>query len=262
MTLKTIIKATWKHHGTKILTGLTIAGTLGAVIFTWRARPKCEEVLDELNENGADNMEKAKAVAPIIAPAAVATAVAVGSAILNHKVNSEKLAAAASTLSIIKSMHDEYEKATRNEVGEETEDKIRNAAIDGFASTKPIDLTKAVDTGRGSVIFKEALTGKVFRASKAYVEEAQARLNNQLAQAKIDGDDEFEITLNDFLQEFHLDVCEFGEMFSWKWTKNEFIQVTFGEMFEYDGTEPGYLLKFTRYGRPSLAFYSDQDIRR
>lgn len=262
MTVKGFLKSTWSHHGTKILTGLTIIGTIGAVILTWRARPKCEEVLNDLNEKGADNLEKAKAVAPIVAPAMAATGLAVGAAIINHKVNGEKLAAVASTLSIIKTAHEEYEKATRNEVGEETAERIRNAAIDGYVGSKPIDLTKVVDTGRGSVIFKEALTGKVFRASKAYVEEAQARLNNQLAQAKIDGDDEFEVTLNDFLGEFSLDPCVFGDMFSWKWTKNEIIQVNFGEMFEYGGSEPGYLLKFSRYGSPSLAFYSDAYIRR
>lgn len=262
MNAKRIGKIIWTQHGTKILTGLTILGTLAAVAFAWKARPKCEDVLDELNEKGADNLEKAKAIAPIIAPTVGATAIAVGASIMNHKVNSEKLAALASTLSIIKSAHDEYEKATRKEVGEEAEDRIRNAAINNLANTKPVDLTKVVDTGKGNVIFKEVLTGKLFRASKAFVEEVQARLNNDLARAKIEGDDEFEITLNDFYEQFNLETCEFGNLFSWKWARNEFIQVNFGEMFEYGGTEPGYLLKFTRYGSPSLAFYSDTYIRR
>ena len=52
-------------HDQTILTGVSIASGVMGVIFAWNARPKCEQVLNELNERGASKGEKAKALAHV-----------------------------------------------------------------------------------------------------------------------------------------------------------------------------------------------------
>lgn len=254
-----------KKNDRVILTSITVVGTVAAVIFAWKARSKCEKKLDELRERDATNAEKAKEIIPIVAPAAVATGVAVTSAIVNHKVTSDKLTALASALTIAKTAHDEYVKATGNVVGDEVEATIGNAANDAaakkLAEGKPVVISDVKDTGHGRFIFREPLTGKTFRASKNFIEECAARLNNELACAKLEGRDDFEVTLNDLFEELDLEKCELGDMLSWKWTKNECIRLKLTDTFEYNGEEPGYLMKFTRYGSPSFGTYVDSMLK-
>lgn len=251
---------TVKKNDRTILTGITVVSGITAVIFTWRARPRCEEILDRLDAEGATNAEKAKEILPVIAPAAVSIFTCVASALLNHKRTGDTITTLASALQIGQTVHEEYVKSTEKVVGTEKAEEIATGAARTIAESKPVAVDRVVDTGNGKFIFREPFTGVTLRTSRARIEEAVAEGNNVLADAKRRVDDDFQLTLHDFLELCGVPDSEIPEcayMWSWKWPDDEMIRVTLVNTFDYKGEEPGYLLQFTNFGKPTLSYYKE-----
>ena len=248
---------TVKKNDRTILTGITVVSGVTAVIFTWRARPRCEEILDRLNEEGASNAEKAKEILPVIAPAAVSIFAFVTSALLNHKRTGDTITTLASALQIGQTVHEEYVKSTEKVVGTEKAEEIATDAARTVAESRPVIVDRVVDTGNGKFIFREPYySGVTLRTTRSKIEQAVAESNNELADAKRRGDDYFKITLFDFLEMCDVpgdEIPESARLWSWKWTQDEVIRATLTNTFDYKGEEPGYLLQFTNFGKPSLS---------
>lgn len=257
----------WDKHDSTILTATTIIATGAAVAFALRDGPKCQQILKQKKEEGATNLETAKAILPVAGRTMMAVAVAWGSAMLNHKRTGEKIVRLAEALMVTKSISEDTRKATVEVVGEEKAGEIDRKVAYNRTVSAPVASSEIETTGHGNYIFREPMTGKTFRASKDFVERIVDNWSNEIRRARDLNDDEYEVSMNDIFEDFGLSKCGFGDMFTWRTTDTDEIRVNLNNTFEYqgpDGTiEPGYILDFytkpvmgyTMYTTPRSRFY-------
>ena len=204
-----------KNHDTAILTGVSIAGTIVAVVTTWNARPKCEQVLEELNAKGASNMEKAKALGPILAAPAIATTVAVVCELAHEKTAGKRIAGLMDTVSTLTTASDIRKAMEETVVGPEKAEEIEKAVAKEVVECTPV--TEIKKTGHGDKIFYVSKTGTKFRASVDFVELGFAYGNAKLARCYnkygMCVNDEYNLPLSDIFDEWGVDGGEFSRMF-------------------------------------------------
>lgn len=168
-------------HQRGVLTGVNIAGSLCAVVFAWNARPKYDEVLENLDDDATFG-EKVKALAPVLGPVAVAEAVSIGCGLAHLKVGSDLLATALNTASGAKTMDDIRKEVAKDVVGEEKAAEIDRKAVEQRLST--ISDEEIEETGHGDTKFIDTkFTGRVWKGSKDHFELCISRLNNKIANA-------------------------------------------------------------------------------
>lgn len=248
----------WDKHDSTILTTVTIVATGAAVVFALKDGPKCEKILREKKEEGASNLETAKAVLPVAGRTMMAVAVAWGSAILNHKRTGEKIVKLAEALAVASTLREDTKKATEEVAGKETADEIDRKVMQNRASDKPVVMSEIENTGHGTYIFREPMTGKTFRATKDFVELIVNNWSCTLREAKAKNWEDYEVRMTDIFDDIGLSRCGFADLFVWKATEHDDISVNLNNTFEYeapDGTkEPGYIMDF--YTKPVLAYSS------
>ena len=249
----------FNKHDSTILTGITLASSTAAVIFALRDGPKCEKILKEKREEGASNVEKAKAVLPVAGRTLAALGIAWGSAVLNHKRSGAKIAALVEAISLSESLRGETKKQLEETVGEEKVKEAEEKVMKERAEKKPLIMSEIENTGHGSFIFREPMTGKTFRASKDYVELVIARWSAKIAAAHAKNWDDYEVTMTDIFDDIGLSRCGFADLFVWRAVEVDSIDVNLNGTFEYEdpetgNTEPAYILDF--YTKPMLGYSS------
>lgn len=173
-------------HSRTILTGTTIIATLAAIAIAIKDRPKYEDILEECEEDGDNAVETAKALAPAATPLIVVTAVAVGSALLNHFLTGKKLkedadtiASMVNTYTVCKTIKDGYREKLGAEAAEEVEKDIsRTRAKEAWygAACSP----NAIVTGHGNDLFWDDWGGFFFYSNWNYVEKVVNEANQRL----------------------------------------------------------------------------------
>lgn len=255
------IKQFFKSHDNVILAGISIAGTVGAVIAAWNARPKCESILEEKKD--ASNWEKVTAVAPSLLPVIGATAVSIGATVWNAKSNAGKIAKLASTAAsavtvaqTAKTAHDAYEKATREVVGEEKEQEIRKKQVKTMAESKPVVMDDVYDTGTGTFIFREPFTGVTVRASKAFILSSVLESRDEVSKV-LEGSGKRRVrSFRDIIMKWNVPyekIPDCADLVTWDPDRGQVVNVDLSETFEYNGAEPGYIVNFfTGIAGPSM----------
>lgn len=267
MSLKTLaakgVKGLLKQDRT-ILTGVSIASSVMAVIFAWNARPKVERLKEELDARGADKAERAKEYAKALAPTGIALGVSVGSKLVEFKRTGEKLSSLVNAVSTYKTIDDIRRDVEKEEL---TEDKIK--AIDEKVAERRIKSAspeEIEETGHGDTVFIEPeYTGKVWHGSKDYWDLGIAKLNGKLMGCydKYTGlcrKDDFAIDFWDIFKEQGLRTADFYR--SLTFPARDFKQLPVSlEPIEYEGkdgkTELGYKVVFD--ARPVMA-YDDRNL--
>lgn len=258
-----IIKKFFTEHDNAILAGISIVGTVGAVIAAWHARPKCERILEEMNTKGASNWEKTKALAPTLATVVFPAAVSIIATGVNAKRNDSKIAkltsAAASAITLgqtVRSAHDSYEKATREVVGEEKEKEIRAKQAVKMAESKPVILDDVYDTGTGQFIFREPFTGVTVRASKAFILNSVLESRADVSKVLEGSGKRRKRSFRDIIMKWNVPyekIPDSSDLYHWDPDRGQVINVDLSETFEYNGQEPGYVINFfTGLDGPSM----------
>lgn len=237
-----------KSHDRTILTGISIAGTVSAVIFAWRARPKCEAVLKELE--GADNLTKAKRLAPILAPTIVATGVAIGADIAVFKAAGEQIGAITNAYTALQAGNDIRKIAEKEVVGEEKVEAINKVQAKKIVEKIPDEEIER--TGHGDVIFLEPNTGKVLQSCKDFLELGLSRCDTKIARCYdscgVCVNEDYGISYNDIFSEWGIRRCKFGDMFEYRAKDNRKLTWNFIPFeYEHDNgeTELGYIIDIT-----------------
>lgn len=258
----------WKSHQETLLTGAIIASTVVAVYSAVRCTPKCMQILSEMND--ATAMEKAKKVLPVMAPTIMATGTSVGLTVLSHKLTSEKITALTSAYSVVKTLKDEYEEKTKEIVGEEKAEEIKNSALVDRANrisseTSAVEYYETAPSREGEKIWWlcEPITGKEWKGSKAAVYRAVNKINSDILDARDNDDDEFNATIADIFRELGLSKGACAEMFGVNALADGILNVDTDDVYNHvdpNGEEPGYLVKFNY--PPMHLIYTDQYVRR
>ncbi len=213
-----VVKVVSKHDNALLTLGI-IGGTVSAVIFALKDGPKIVAKLDELNEQEATNLQKAKAIVPLAARTVAATGVTIGCALANNRITAKKLNDATETISTLAGLYsvsqfanEEFKKHAEEVVGEETVQKIEQGIVDSHSKKVLCPTTgtspKIYDTGKGHDIFLDKWSGRLFYSSRAEIEQALIDINHKLMS-------EMWVSVNQYYDCLNLPNIKAGENIGW-----------------------------------------------
>ena len=247
-------------HDREILKGVSMAASVASMVFAWKAAPKCKEILMEKEAEGASSIEKIKAIAPVVAPMAIAQGISMGASVAEYKSTGKKLAGLMHMVSSYTTITDIKNELEKQHLSPEKIKQIENDVVKKKLETTPEE--EIEKTGHGDTMFIETkYLGKCWRSSKDFFELGVSRCNNKLYKAydKYGAcvKDDFAITIWDFCKEQKLRTADMQLMYEFRARDFKELPVTLIpiEFENKDGTtELGYEVEFT--SAPSMA-YSD-----
>lgn len=185
----------------------------------FKAAPKCKGLMEDLKNPDIPKMEKAKKFAVVLGPTITGSVITTGSIIRSYKKNedlSNTVASLSSSASAIATVMDITEAKTKEIVGEEKAEEIKQHVVKAVGEkqnedTKPVAINSDVlDTGTGKFLFFEPLSGVCIRGSKAYVHRKIDRINlwiKDICNYK-HPDDEYYLTVADVVNALYEDACK------------------------------------------------------
>lgn len=253
MKLSNILKVTVQFvsdHSNAILSGISIAGTIAAVIFAAKDTPKCMEILEELEAEGASNREKAGAVVKTMGRTGVAAGVSIAATIANGSLNGKKIDSLLMKYQLASSGKDLYKTITREVVGDELADKIDEKVALSYKPKYDDDgnyVQKVYNTGKGEDLFYLKLgdwaPGVLFRSNIDYIKNLGVDFRDRI----INGDET--LLLNEVLLELKLPKSQISSESRLGWHPDRFSQYRRGPFFKFhaamdDNDKPYTVVEF------------------
>lgn len=220
--VKSVLTGFRKHERT-ILTAVNIASTLAAVYCAVKDTPKLMETLDILREAEATNMEKVKAVAPVVARTAAFTTISVAASIANHKVASDTIHTLSDMCAVANLAKDEFRVHTEKIVGPEKIADIEGSIAQEHATRAIENSTAAIDTGKGHDLFYDDWSGRWFYCDINYIRKIENDTDNAIG-------NEMQVSVNEFYQRLGLPSVGSGKYYFWNADRCRHIDIR---------TEPG-----------------------
>lgn len=247
-----------------ILSGFALAGVLGTAFFTAKAGPKAyraieaekqarEEERIKASDSSAYAAEKIADLAPVeltpweitklcwkyYIPAGL-TVLGTGVCIISaQKINSNRLSALATALSLSETARKELEEKVSEKLGPNKLGRFKDEiAQDGVNKDDP-NCQFVYDTGYGTTLFKDDWSGRYFYCSKEHIDRTVNDLNYRL----IGG--EYYISLNEWYMSLGLPPLRQGGDFGWDLHNSGMIEVnTHHCTWTDDGKTPCAVLEY------------------
>lgn len=177
--MKVIGKVLERNKST-ILVGAGLAGWIGTAVLVGRAAPKAKtaEAQAEREKGGELTfVEKAKATWQYYIPATAAGVVSSAAIVYAHKLDLSKVASLVSTYQLTKG---ELKQLKDKIVEKDGPEKLKEYQKETHEDQlKKVDKEHILDTGKGTTIFYEPLTGTLFYSDIWHVEKALIRMVEQ-----------------------------------------------------------------------------------
>lgn len=214
-----------------ILTGLSIASGVTAVVLSAQGTIKAVKIIEE--KNLESKTEIIKECWKCYIPAATATVTSVACAIGSNSVNAKRNAALAGAYALSADALKTYKEKTKELIGEKKMSDVRDkiAECQDFNT----DGKTVIMTGKGDVLIKEMSSGQYFRGTMEAVQSAINQANRDLV---TDGS----ISLNDMYYYLGLAQTSIGSKLYWK-IDDGFIDVSFGCALS-ENSEPCLTVEF------------------
>lgn len=239
-------KVFWSKYGRNILKGVSYGAMVAAPIVTAVVVPKVQHKLHKAAEEGkTSKLDKVKACAPEVALVAGITALGVGTGIAADNMASSTI----SSLNAVIAAEQAAKKATDDVLNEalpekdlaEIQKKIaqkKDETVPAVAKPKTASLEYTIDTGNGSIEFREPWTKQIFLSDWNYIQSRVNELNSRINEG-------FDVTLNEFLAAIGIDRAEAGDAYYFpkgikldlEWITNDKGQPR-GRLSYADGYEP------------------------
>lgn len=176
--------------------GLTTLSLIGIPLTSWLS------VLGYKKSQGkTDKKEKIFCYA-----GAIASGIGTGACIIvNHRFAAHEIAALASTATFAVANRNKLEEAVKKHLPEKTEVEKKDILSDSRTIPKKISVEY---TGHGNLKCFEGYSGRMFYASKEWVEQAEARLNRDLKSG-------IYVSMNDFYRYLNIEQTHFGNQWGW-----------------------------------------------
>lgn len=253
----------YNRHDRTVLTGISMAATVIAVVEAWRVRPRCEAILEEMNEKGAGNAEKAKALGKEVVKVAVPLGVALVAHGAEYKKTGEKLSSAYNAISTYKTVDDIRKEVMKDELGKEKVEEIdKKVAKQELESAVKVE-GAIQKTGHGDTLFiEDDYANVMWRGSKDYWDLTISECNRALQSCydKYTGlcvRDDFALSIRDIIRRQGLKSAKVTCMF--EFSAREFKELPISlEPVEVDtpdgGTELAYHVRYDE--SPTFAYTS------
>lgn len=233
-----------------ILTGIGIAGMIGATFMAVKATPKALYLIETKKEE--DEVEELTTVETIktcwkcYIPAALTTVVSAACLIGASTVSAKRNAALATAYSISEAALREYQEKVVEVVGEKKEKAVRDAVAKDQIERDPVTKSEVViiDSNSNTLCY-EPLSGRYFKSTIDKIKKAEIKLDRQMIQ-------EMYVSLNDFYWEIGLDGTDLGDQMGWNLSKG-YMDLSFSSQLADDGTPCAVIV----YGIPPVYDYQN-----
>lgn len=216
-------------HEPEILTAIGAAGTVTSVVFAWKGGAKTARELERLQYESEDIptlKDKAKVVAPIVAPIIFTTAGSIACFALAHRTLAKRNMALASLYSLTEAAYKDYKDKVEETVGKNKAKKIREEiAKDKIEKNPPIE-DYILWTGHGEQLCYDMLFGRYFRSDAEYIRKCVNDINELLLIDRY-------VSLNTFYERLNLPPIKIGNDLGWRYD-DQLLWVTFSSELAFN----------------------------
>lgn len=232
------------RHSVGILTGLAVAGVGATAVESARAHVEAQEIRYQRGETRREdlvNLVKARwkcYIRPV-----VCGAFTIGCIIAANRISASRLAAASLALGAAKTELGDIRKAVESlpeETRKEVQEKIQERRTERIVRESPV----VQDRPNVEILWYESFTGRYFRATRTFVENAVNECNHEITH----GDS---VSLNEFLGKMALTPTDAGELLGWG-ILGPLIEIDVTAGFDHEG-KPCAVLGFV--DPPSTAWH-------
>lgn len=233
-----------------ILTGIGIAGMMGATFMAVKATPKALYLIETKKEESEveelTSVETIKTCWKCYIPAALTTVVSAACLIGASTVSAKRNAALATAYSISEAALREYQEKVVEVIGEKKEKAVRDAVAKDQIERDPVTKSEVVviDSNSNTLCY-EPLSGRYFKSTIDKIKKAEIKLDRQMIQ-------EMYVSLNDFYWEIGLDGTDLGDKMGWNLSKG-YMDLSFSSQLADDGTPCAVIV----YGIPPVYDYQN-----
>lgn len=209
------------NNSSVIMTGAAVSGVAITAAVSYNAGVKIGDMVSTENarrlcyaeENGVayypmTQKEIFKASARRYIVPVISAGVTIGFIITANRIDAHKKAVLASAYALSERTLQKYQDKITEMLGEETEEKIRNAVTDDEIKANPPSKNNQVVVVDGGVTFKDSFSGRYFKSTIAKVEKAGNKVDRDLNY-------EMQATLNDLYYELGMPNIPEGDEFGW-----------------------------------------------
>ena len=233
-----------------ILTGIGIAGMIGATFMAVKATPKALYLIETKKEESEVEeltpVETIKTCWTCYIPATLTTVLSAGCLIGASTVSAKRNAALATAYSISEAALREYQEKVVEVIGEKKEKAVRDAVAKDQIERDPVTKSEVViiDSNSNTLCY-EPLSGRYFKSTIDKIKKAEIKLDRQMIQ-------EMYVSLNDFYWEIGLDGTDLGDKMGWNLSKG-YMDLSFSSQLADDGTPCAVIV----YGIPPVYDYQN-----
>jgi hypothetical protein len=215
---KTILIGLEKQSPT-ILSGLGIAGIATTVILAVRATPKALYILqeekaarytDESKREPISKIDMIKLTWKCYIPATLVGVGTVACFVGAHSINLRRNAVLAGLYTVSTEALKEYQEKVIEVIGQNKENKIREAILEDKLKENPVSKNEILLTGTGEVLFYDSWSGRYFKSEMERVRKIQNDLNHRLLTGQ-----EAYLPLNSFYYDLGIHGIDAGEDIGW-----------------------------------------------
>ena len=231
-----------------ILTGIGIAGMIGATFMAVKATPKALYLIETKKEESEVEeltpVETIKTCWTCYIPATLTTVLSAACLIGASTVSAKRNAALATAYSISEAALREYQEKVVEVIGEKKEKAVRDAVAKNQIERDPVTKSEVViiDSNSNTLCY-EPLSGRYFKSTIDKIKKAEIKLDRQMIQ-------EMYVSLNDFYWEIGLDGTDLGDQMGWNLSKG-YMDLSFSSQLADDGTPCAVIV----YGIPPVYDY-------
>ena len=233
-----------------ILTGIGIAGMIGATFMAVKATPKALYLIEtkkkEAEVEELTPVETMKTCWKCYIPATLTTVLSAVCLIGASAVSAKRNAALATAYSISEAALREYQEKVVEVIGEKKEKAVRDAVAKDQIDRDPVTKSEVViiDSNSNTLCY-EPLSGRYFKSTIDKIKKAEIKLDRQMIQ-------EMYVSLNDFYWEIGLDETDLGDKMGWNLSKG-YMDLSFSSQLADDGTPCAVIV----YGIPPVYDYQN-----
>lgn len=233
-----------------ILTGIGIAGMIGATFMAVKATPKALYLIETKKEEAEveelTSVETIKTCWKCYIPATLTTVLSAACLIGASTVSAKRNAALATAYSISEAALREYQEKVVEVIGEKKEKAVRDAVAKDQIERDPVTKSEVViiDSNSNTLCY-EPLSGRYFKSTIDKIKKAEIKLDRQMIQ-------EMYVSLNDFYWEIGLDGTDLGDKMGWNLSKG-YMDLSFSSQLADDGTPCAVIV----YGIPPVYDYQN-----
>lgn len=241
------VRAGIVKHSPEILIGLGIFGMASAAVAAVSETPKALRLIEAERERRAKESEDGvgaeltkldivkttwKCYIPALAIGVTSAACLVGASSVHLRRN----AALATAYALSESAMKEYRGKVIEQIGEKKEREVRDAVAKDDLQKHAVINRTIVHTGNGNTKCLDSLSGRFFRADRAFLEKVANDLNRRMRS-------DMYISLNEFYMEIGLDPIDLGENIGWNIDKG-YIDLDISYHPDPIDNEPCLVLKY------------------